>query len=376
MRCDYRLTGFDPANDSGALVRDGIHLDEAIETTRREGLLRLAIDRAIFDIEDVPPIDPNGAYEFATVVDRIIVRDNSRERLLKAIDSASEIGDGNVVVCYVTPEQMENDPAIKSDPARWEELRFSTRYACANCGSTFAEVSSRLFSFNGPQGACLDCDGLGLQLRFDIERTIDLDRSLANGAIRPWNESSATRRRSRLKELAPILENLGIHSDQNLKELSPKSLQALLTSTDKESPGVFALLHREMATTDDDARHEELASLERELPCQSCGGSRLNRYANSVRFQEKNLTEILTLPVSKIKDWFDSIDFKLQTEAGQLASATIINEIRKRLAYLTDVGVDYLSLSRSADSLSGGELQRVPHGSIDRFRADQRVLHS
>ncbi|QEG21585.1 excinuclease ABC subunit UvrA [Mariniblastus fucicola] len=344
------------------LVDDGMELARAIEMVRRERLLRISIDGAIFDIEETPPLDPQRQYEFAAVVDRIIVRDNFRERLLKAIDSASELGQGNILVRYVTPGDLEADASIRSDPVRWQTLRYSTRYACAKCGIACSEISPRLFSFNSPQGACPECQGLGLQLRFDTERVIDRTRSLSEGAVLPWSSFSAAKLKSTLKELQPLLEKVGFDRDRPMSDLSADSLRRLLESTDKESPGIFVLLHRELATTDDDERYEELASLERPLPCPACHGSRLNLQANAVRFAGNSIAEVLNMSLGNAAAWFRAARLDESTPEKKLAAETLVAEIQKRLDYLVEVGVHYLSLGRGADSLSGGELQRVRMG--------------
>ena len=344
------------------LVDDGVTIESAIKTIRRASLLKVSIDGAIFDIEDAPPLEPDQPYEFAAVVDRIIVRDNARERLLKAIDAASELGQGNVVISYVTPETVESDPSIRSDTVRWSQLRYSTRYACANCDLAYPEMSPRLFSFNGPQGACPDCHGLGLQLRFDTERVLDPAKSLSDGAVLPWSSFTSAKLKSTLRELKPLLEQVNFDDGQPLSMLDEPAMRRLLESSSKELPGIFALLHRELATTDDDDRYEELSALERDLPCESCAGSRLNLQANSVRFSGHNIADILGMSIGDAGDWFRSLANNDESNAETVAAATIVDEIQKRLDYLNEVGVHYLSLGRGADSLSGGELQRVRMG--------------
>ena len=344
------------------LVDDGMDLERAIEVVRREGLLRLAIDDAIFDIEEAPPLEPVKPYEFAAVVDRIIVRENVRERLLKAIDTASELGQGNVVVRFVTPESMESDSSLKSDTSRWDTLKYSTRHACASCNTVFTEVSPRLFSFNGPQGACPDCQGLGLQLRFDDQRVIDRSQSLIGGAVLPWNRLSAAKLKSTVAELDPLLEKLEIDPVMNLSEIDDGRFRELLESHEKGLPGVYAILQRELATTDDDDRYEELSALERELPCQSCAGSRLNQQANSVRFGGKTIADMLATSLGQSAQWFRNVLSSIESPEKQVAAEALVAEIQKRLDYLVDSGVHYLTLGRGADSLSGGELQRVRMG--------------
>ncbi len=343
------------------LIGDRVTLESAITTIRRASLLKISIDGAVFDIEEAPPLDPQEQHEFAAVIDRIIVRDNARERLLKAIDAASELGQGNVVISYVTPDEVESDSSIRSDTIRWKQIRYSTRYACSNCGIAFPEMSSRLFSFNGPQGACPDCQGLGLQLRFDTERVIARSQSLADGAVMPWKGDSPAKLKSRIRDLEPLLQIIGIQSDQPLSALDEGSFRRLLESNTKELPGIFALLHRELATTDDDDRFEELASLERNLPCKSCDGSRLNLQANSVRFCGKSVAELVNMSIGETADWFRHVADQSEIPEA-VAAKTIVHEIQKRLDFLLEVGVHYLSLGRGANSLSGGELQRVRMG--------------
>ena len=304
------------------LVDDGVDLESAIKTIRRASLLKISIDGAVFDIEEAPPLQP-GPHEFAAVVDRIIVRDNARERLLKAIDAASELGQGNVLISYVTPESIESDPSMRSDTNRWEQIRYNTRYACTNCGIAFPEMSARLFSFNGPQGACPDCNGLGLQLRFDLDRVIDRSQSLSDGAVLPWRDFSAAKLKSTLRELEPILQRIEIPVDHPLARLDDSTFRRLLESNDKEAPGIFALLHRELALTDDDDRHEELAALERNLPCESCDGSRLNLQANSVRFADKSVADIVNMSIGEAANWFRGLTNE-DGSAAAIAAETVV----------------------------------------------------
>lgn len=344
------------------LVSDGMTLERAIEIVRREGLLRISIDDAVFDIEDTPPIDPDSPHELAAVVDRIIVRDNARERLIKAIDTASDLGDGNVIVRYATPEAMEADPALKNETCRWEMMRYSTRFACADCKLAFSEVSPRLFSFNGPQGACPDCDGLGQQLRFDIARVIDRTKSIADGAVLPWADLTPAKMKSAVNALKKLLETIDCDVTDPLSQLDDETFNRLLESQDKECPGVFVLLGRELATTDDDDRYETLAALEREMSCQCCDGSRLNQQANSVRFAGKNISNVLKMSLRDAADWFRNATVSQESPEKVAAAEAIVSKTLKRLDYLVDSGVHYLTLGRGADSLSGGELQRVRMG--------------
>jgi excinuclease ABC subunit A len=348
------------------IVDEYATLETAVEKIRREGLLKICIDGAVFDIEQTPAIDPDSAHQFAAVVDRIIIRDGSRERLQKAIETADEIGQGNVVVSYATPEEIEADSTLKSDFTRWNEDRFSTRYACSKCNITYAEVSPRLFSFNGPQGACPDCQGLGLQLQFQVERLFDKSLSLSDGAIQPWQQLTVSQRKSKLTELKPILKALSWSADQPLDRMPAKDWESLLNSADPKSLGIFNLICRDIATTDDDDWYETLSSYERELPCSGCNGSRLNAQANSVFYQGKNIREILATPLDLLTGWFRTFHCPDKTDSDRtietVASEAIVSEILKRLDYLLEVGVHYLTLGRGADSLSGGELQRVRMG--------------
>ncbi len=334
-------------------------LSVKIKTVRRSGLLRVQLDTAVYDIDQLPPgeLEPESVL---AIVDRIIVREDIRERVLKAIDAATEIGEGGVIVSHIDPQAMEADPAIKSDPSQWHQARHSTRYACPGCDIEFSEVSPRLFSFNSAEGACLDCEGLGLQLRFDETRLVDRSRSLSEGAIVPWRDLSDREQKSKIKELTSILAELEFDADQPLSNLEPERWRKFLDHHEKKTPGLFALLQRDLSTTEDDAWFEALSSFERELACESCDGSRLNEQANSVRVMGASLNELLLMNLQQVTDWFKNTASNFDGDDVKTEAATrIIQQITKRLDCLMGIGVSYLTLSRGANSLSGGELQRV-----------------
>ncbi len=335
------------------------NFEDQIRAVRRQGLLRVQIDGAIFDIDELPPGNLN-PESVSAIVDRIIVRDDIRERLLKAIDVAAEFGGGQVWISHVDPASMEGDASIKSDPSRWSLDKHSTRYACGECEIEFSEVSPRLFSFNTAEGACRECEGLGLQLQFAVERLVDRKRSLADGAVVPWRELSASGLAARLKGLGAILDRCGFSVETNLSDVLEEAWGQFLNSTDKDAAGLFAVLRREIAITDDDDWYETLCSFEAEMNCEGCGGARLNRDANSVRFCGATPGELLSMPLDELADWFSKCESDFDGDAVEReAVSRIVGHINQRLECLTGMGISYLTLSRAADSLSGGELQRV-----------------
>ena len=344
--------------------RVGAH-EDALKKIRRERLVRVRIDGKVYDIEEVPVLEPNQPHSIDAVIDRVIIRPGMEERLQKAVDVAATMSEGNVIASYVTPEQQEESPTAKTDLSQWQERLYSTRYACTKCDIHYSEVEPRSFSFNSPHGACTDCTGLGVQLSFDPNLIVDRTKSLSTGAVLIWENFTASSLKQSRKELQPILKQLGADADQPLDSLSEESWNTFLRSRDKAAPGLLSLVEKEYSTTENDERYDELASLEQDLPCESCQGSRVNPKANSVFFSGKNVQQIVDMPIDQVTQFFENVldDLNQFDEIGQAVVTPLLTEILKRLNFLLNVGVNYLTLGRGADTLSGGEFQRVRLGS-------------
>ena len=336
-------------------------ITETLTRLRRERLVRVRVDGAIHDIESVPPVDDEQPHSIDAVTDRIIIRDDPGTRLEKAIELAATLSGGGVLASYVTPEMETATPGIKNNPANWHEQSFSTRHACAKCDIEYAEIQPRSFSFNSPYGSCTHCSGTGRQFRFDPSNVIDRTLSIADGAVAPWRDTSAAFSKARLAEMASVLAVTHLSADKPLDQQPTSDVEAAINCRDGDTPGILLLLERELAITEDDDRFELLSSLEQNLPCVACKGSRVNETANAVYFNDANIGAIVAMPIARSIPFFESSPASLDSRQQQIA-APILDAILTRLRYLENAGVDYLTLSRSAETLSGGELQRVRLG--------------
>ncbi|MFW6169658.1 MAG: excinuclease ABC subunit UvrA [Planctomycetota bacterium] len=329
--------------------RRGAHRD-VIAQVRKAGLVRVRIDGQVYDIDRVPELQPRRVHHIEAVVDRIIIREGIRSRARESLDVAIRFSDGLVLACYL--EETEDDVV-------WHDVLFSTRYACAECGISYSELEPRTFSFNSPYGVCPDCEGMGVRVEFDPELVVpDRGGSLADGAVVPWQHLSAPRLKKLAGELEAFMAAWDFDWRTPLSTLTPAAWNAFLRGTgkSKEFPGLLALLEKEQATSTDQQRREKLETFRSRLVCGACGGSRLCREANSVRLGGKSIGDITALSVAQAHRFFDSLHFKPEDEP---VAGPLVGEILNRLQFLEQVGVDYLTLNRPADTLSGGELQRV-----------------
>ncbi len=316
--------------------RRGEHKEVFVEI-RKAGFVRARVDGEIYDIDSIPELSARKNHRIEAVVDRVVIRESVANRLAESLQMAIQHGDGLAIACT----QVRG---------RWQDELFSTRYACPNCNISFEEIEPRTFSFNSPYGACPKCDGLGCIEQFDPDLICpNHDLSIAGGAILPWKNKPPS------EALAAALKAWKISDDIPLAELRPAAFEKLMYGNDK-TLGVLTLLEKEFVTTTKQSRQKELAAFRGDVVCQSCGGSRLRAEATSVRLGDKAIHQVMSLPISETAEYFDSLTF-LGPDAD--IAAPIIGRINNRLEFLKKVGVGYLSLDRSADTLSGGELQRV-----------------
>jgi excinuclease ABC subunit A len=339
-------------------ARKGEHA-HVLEQLRGQGFVRARIDGRVVELEDPPKLDPKKKHTIEAVVDRVKVRDDIGQRLAESFETALRLSDGVARVCLM-------------DDARKEELVFSDKFACTICGYSLAELEPRLFSFNNPAGACSTCSGLGVQQFFDPARVVHHPHlALAGGAIRGWDRRNAY--------YFALVQSLAKHYKFDVEtpweELSAKHQKVVLYGSGEDKidfryvdakggtirrahkwEGVIPNLERRYRETESLAVREELAKYLSNQPCPECGGTRLNRAARNVFVAEKTLPELSRLAVS------DALQFSRQLTLpgwrGEIA-AKIVKEIGERLRFLSDVGLDYLTLDRSADTLSGGEAQRI-----------------
>ncbi len=337
--------------------RKGEHL-HTINNLRAEGFIRARIDGIVVDLDSAPDLDKNKKHDIEVVIDRFKVRADLQTRLAESFETALNLTDGIAKVAY-----MDGDG---------EELIFSARFACPECGHSIQELEPRLFSFNNPHGACPSCDGLGVKQYFDPSKVVHDDNlTLSEGAIRGWDRRSLYY----FQQLKAVAEQYGFDMDTPFKKLNKKHQQIILKGSGTETvtfrylndrgdiinkahpfEGVLNNLERRYRETESDTVREDLAKYLNMQPCPSCDGSRLRRDARHVFIDQHSLPQIVTKPIGESLEYFDQLH--LPGKQGEIAEK-ILKEIRERLQFLVNVGLEYLSLDRNADTLSGGEAQRI-----------------
>jgi excinuclease ABC subunit A len=327
--------------------------EDALARIRKAGFVRVRIDGEVFDLDNAPELDAHREHFIDAVVDRIIVRPDMTSRLGESVRLAVRHGEGLLVACYQDPPPGETD--LRDGP--WRDRLFSTRYACPNCNISMAEIEPRTFSFNSPYGACPRCGGLGGVEQFDPELVLpNVDLTWAGGAIAAWKGVKPDPLKKHKERLVGVLEKHGAGWNTPLKDLSAEALQELLHGDGQGFAGILNLIEQEYVTATDEDRRSELARFRGRVTCPACLGSRLRPEANGVRVGGRTLHEICLLPIAAAARFFERLEF---SPAQRPIAEPLLKEILPRLAFLQNVGVDYLTLHRAADTLSGGELQRV-----------------
>jgi excinuclease ABC subunit A len=336
--------------------RKGSH-EELIAELRAQGFVRVRVDGQVVDMDNVPPLAKSTKHSIDVVVDRVKIRADLRQRLAESFETALAHADGRAV-------------AMEMESGR--EHPFSARYACPICGFAVQELEPRLFSFNNPVGACPSCDGLGTHDFFDPERVVlHPELSLASGAIRGWDRRNQFYFQM-LQSLAAFYEfdidtpfdtlptdiQQVVLQGSGQRKIPFRYLSESGRNVSKEHPfeGIIPNLERRFRETDSMAVREELAKYRSMRPCPACEGSRLRREARFVRIGDKSLPEISALPIAECQQFFSSTT--LSGNKAQVAEK-VMKEVAARLQFLIDVGLNYLCLNRSADTLSGGEAQRI-----------------
>jgi excinuclease ABC subunit A len=334
--------------------RKGGHKD-VLEAIRKAGFVRVRVDGEILDIDQVGELAPRKNHSIDAVVDRVVVREGVEARLAESTRLAISQGEGAVVAVYLDPAAV--DAAGKPDTSAWQERLLSTLFSCPHCKTSFEELEPRTFSFNSPYGACPACEGLGSRVQFDPDLVIPDDTlSLAAGAVVAWKGAAPTRERKLKSVLKPWLDASGVAWTTPLNELKPRQREQLLHGDGKKFSGVLTLLEHQYATSLKPAERLKLEALRGVVTCLECGGARLRPEARACKFHGLAIHELTALSVAAARAWFNELSLAGREEP---IAEPIVREIRARLAFLDNVGVDYLSLNRPADTLSGGELQRV-----------------
>ncbi|MBL9009895.1 MAG: excinuclease ABC subunit UvrA [Alphaproteobacteria bacterium] len=346
--------------------RKGEYRKELLDLQKR-GFQRVKVDGVFHEIDAAPALDKKKKHDIEVVVDRVAVRDGLQQRLADSTETALGLADGILIAEFADRKDATGEP---------ERLIFSSRFACPVSGFTIDEIEPRLFSFNAPQGACPQCDGLGTQIFFDPELVVPDERlSLREGAIAPWSRTQTPS-----PYYAQTLEAIARHYKASMttpwKDLAPKARDAILRGTGAEAigfvyddglrryetkkafEGVIPNLDRRWKDTDSAWVREELERYQNNAPCEACGGFRLKPEALSVKIAGRHIGEVCSLSIRKADEWFRDLDPKLTAKQREIATR-ILKEIRERLRFLNDVGLEYLTLSRNSGTLSGGESQRI-----------------
>ena len=342
--------------------RKGEHV-HLFEQLRQQGFIRARIDGVVVDLDDAPKLEKNKKHNIDVVVDRFKVRDDLKLRLAESFETALNLAEG---LAAISPLDRQ-----KGDGEADDQL-FSAKFACPVCDYSLTGLEPRLFSFNNPVGACPSCDGLGVRQFFDIDRVVQHpEASISEGAIRGWDR----RNLFYFTMLESLGEHYGFDIDTPFDKLTPKHQQAILYgSGDQEIDfsyvndrgtvyrrthvfeGIIPNMERRYRDTESNMVREELSRYLNTQSCPSCQGTRLRREARNVFVDGRTLSQITAIPVGESYDYFEKLD--LPGRQGEIAEK-IIKEIRERFRFLVDVGLNYLTLDRSADTLSGGEAQRI-----------------
>jgi excinuclease ABC subunit A len=368
--------------------RKGEYRKEIAEWMKR-GFQRLKIDGRYYEIAEAPALDKKFKHDIDVVVDRIVVRPDIGARLAESFETALHLADGMAVAEFADSaanaaprpsgeNRLESSPRkvakIHDQQSGPERLIFSEKFACPVSGFTIPEVEPRLFSFNNPFGACPKCGGLGVEQHIDADLVIpDKEKTLKAGAIAPWSRSTSP-------YYTQTLEALGKHykfaQTAKWKDLPKKTQDAILYgsgedeikfvyddglrsyTTRKPFEGVITNLERRFRETESEWAREELAKYFTDVPCEECKGYRLKPEALCVKIAGLHIGEVAEMSVKRAGEWFGEIPARLSKQQNEIA-ARVLKEIRERLRFLVDVGLDYLTLARASGTLSGGESQRI-----------------
>jgi len=340
-------------------ARKGEHL-QVFEELRASGFVRARVDSRVVDLDDLPTLEKNRKHTIEVVVDRFKVREDLKQRLAESFETALALTDGLASI-----SSMDNDQNI-------DDMLFSARFACPQCGHSISELEPKLFSFNNPAGACSSCDGLGVRQYFDADRIVlHPEASLAEGAIRGWDRRNVYY----FHMLTSLADHYGFDIDTPFEKLSKKHRDIILNGSGQDEitfsyindrgdvfkrthpfEGILPNMERRYRDTESASVREELAKFLSTQDCPSCNGTRLCQDARHVFVDQRTLPEIVEMSVGDAEVYFKEL--KLEGRKGEIADK-ILKELQARYRFLVDVGLNYLTLNRSAETLSGGEAQRI-----------------
>ena len=341
------------------IIKDkkGTH-KKLIDKLIKDGYIRFKIDDELFEVGDLPELDKNKKHSISVIIDRIVIKEGIETRLADSLE---------------TSLNLSNNDLVEVDDVKEETTQlFSTKYSCKHCDFTLGDLEPRIFSFNNPQGACPECDGLGMHETVDINKIIDKDLSINKGAILVYNNATSTYYPSLIK---CVCEHFGIDMDTPFKDLKNEQQQIILYGNDQEEithkyindegimrsrivyfEGVANNILRRYKSGMTRATREAMAKYIKEDSCRSCKGQRLKPEILSVYVSGKNIAEICEMSIKDSYEFFQNIKL---SEKDYAIAKLVLKEIKSRLQFLNDVGLDYLTLDRSSGTLSGGEAQRI-----------------
>jgi len=342
--------------------RKGEHA-HIFQSLRAQGFIRVRVDGLVVDLDDVPELEKNKKHDIEVVVDRFKVKEDLQLRLSESFETALNLSEGLAIITEMaSPNEKTSIP----------DILFSARFACPICNYSIDELEPRMFSFNNPAGACPGCDGLGVKQFFDIDRVVQYPEcSISEGAIRSWDRKNLFY----FNMLTSLADHYGFNIDHPFQDLAPQHQQAVLFGSGNEVidfnyvndkgtvfkrshqfEGIVPNMERRYRETDSQSVREDLTKYMNTQHCPECDGARLRKSARHVFIDEKPLPEVGNIPVGELADYYENLH--LEGSRGEIAEK-VLKEIRDRLRFLVDVGLNYLNLNRSAETLSGGEAQRI-----------------
>lgn len=356
--------------------RKGEYRKEMAELMKK-GYQRLKVDGQYYEIAEVPELDKKFKHDIDVVVDRVVVRPDSAARLADSLETCLRLSEGLAVAEFADKPLPDSETASgsknKSKNETHERIVFSEKFACPVSGFTIPEIEPRLFSFNNPFGACPTCDGLGSQKKIDESLIVpDQGKTLRDGAIAPWSKSSSPYYKQTLEALG---KHFGFRMGDCWFELTDEAQKAILNGTkekiefnyddglrsyktSKNFEGIIPNLERRWRETDSNWARDEIERYMSQASCPSCNGFRLKPETLAVKLDDKHIGHISQMSIRGAGEWFNSLPDKLTSKQMEIAER-ILKEIRERLKFLNDVGLDYLTLARNSGTLSGGESQRI-----------------
>lgn len=339
-------------------ARKGEHV-QLLQELYSKGYVRARIDGTVVELDKPPKLDLRKKHTIEVIIDRLKVREDSRLRLAESFETALKLSEGLAAVDFMEETKREG-------------LHFSAKFACPDCGYSLTELTPRLFSFNSPAGACAKCDGLGIRQDFDADLVVmNAKLSLADGAIRGWDKRNGYY----FQLLATLAKHFKFDMTVSFNKLSKKIQDIILFGSGNEKlkftyrnddgrsfskvsafEGVIPNMERRYRDTESQMVRDELSKYMMSTACDDCDGARLNEAARNVLVSDTSISTIAALPIDQAREFFEKLS--LPGYRGEIASK-IVKELISRLTFLVNVGLDYLSLDRSADTLSGGEAQRI-----------------